>query len=199
MISNLLGRGESIILKSESKYITIPNILSFSRILLIIPFVRAFLNDDYIFAALYLIVSGISDMLDGVIARKFNQITKLGKLLDPVADKLTLIAVVVCMGIKFLEILPLVVLLIIKDVCMLLAGAILIRRKIDPPAAKWYGKVSTIIFYLSVIVIVTLKAAFGIVNSNLSIFLLSVTAVFMIFALIKYFEIFVELIKKDNQ
>ena len=165
---------------------------------MIIPFVYFFLIDNYILAALFLVLSGISDMFDGIIARKFNQITKLGKMLDPIADKLTLLAVVVCMGIKFKEIIPLVVLLMVKDICMLLAGGFLIKRKIEPPAAKWYGKLSTIVFYISVIIIVSLKAIFGISNSNLSVFLLSTTAIFMIFALIKYFELFVELLKKNS-
>lgn len=165
---------------------------------MIIPFGYFFLIDKYVLAALFLVFSGISDMFDGIIARKFNQITKLGKILDPIADKLTLLAVVVCMGIKFKEIIPLVVLLMVKDICMLLAGGFLIKKKIEPPSAKWYGKVSTIVFYVSVIIIVGLKAIFGISNSNLSVFLLSTTAIFMIFALIKYFELFLELLKKNN-
>ena len=93
----------------------IPNMLSFIRIIIIIPFVLYFLNDDYLFAALMLVLSGVSDMFDGIIARKLNQITKLGKILDPVADKLTLTAVIICMGVKFPEIVPLVVILILKD------------------------------------------------------------------------------------
>ena len=176
---------------------TVPNILSFFRILIIIPFIYMFLKDDYILAALFLILSGLSDMFDGIIARKLNQITALGKILDPVADKLTLVAVVLCMGVKFPEIMPLVVLLLIKDVSMLLAGGFLIKKKIEPPAAMWYGKLSTTLFYLSVIIILTLKAAFGISNTNLSIFLLSITVIFMIFALIKYFELFMELLKNN--
>lgn len=176
-----------------------PNILSFCRILLIIPFVYTFLKDNYVLAATSLVLSGITDMFDGIIARKLNQVTKLGKMLDPIADKLTLIAVVVCMGIKFSEILPLMLLLSIKDVCMLVAGGILLKKHIEPPAAKWYGKVATVIFYFSVIVLVGLKAIFGIVIKKLSIFLLSVTALFMAFALIKYFELFLELVRNNKK
>lgn len=157
-----------------------------------------FLKDNYILAALFLILSGLSDMFDGIIARKLNQVTKLGKMLDPIADKLTLVTVVICMGIKFNEIIPLVILLLLKDVCMLLAGGFLMKKKIDPPAAKWYGKLATVVFYTSVIIIVTLKAVFGKNNANLSIFLLSITAIFMIFALIKYFELFIDLLRKEN-
>ena len=137
-------------LKKEN--FNIPNILSFIRIIIIVPFVLYFLNDDYLLAALMLIFSGLSDMFDGLIARKLNQITKLGKVLDPVADKLTLTAVIICMGIKFPEIFPLVIILILKDVSMLIAGSFLLKKGIEPPAAKWYGKLSTVFFYISVII-----------------------------------------------
>lgn len=175
----------------------IPNILSFIRIIIIIPFILYFLNDDYLFAALMLMFSGLSDMFDGIIARKLNQITKLGKILDPVADKLTLTAVIICIGIKFPEVFPLVVILILKDASMLIAGSFLLKKGVEPPAAKWYGKLSTVFFYVSAIIIVALKAIWGINNPVLSVSLLSVTAVFMMFALFKYFIIFLKLINVE--
>ncbi len=175
----------------------IPNMLSFIRIIIIIPFIIYFLNDEYLSAALMLVISGLSDMFDGIIARKLNQITKLGKVLDPVADKLTLTAVVICMGIEFPEIVPLVIILILKDLSMLIAGSFLLKKEIEPPAAKWYGKLSTIFFYISVIIIVGLKAIWGITNPTLSVVLLSITAILMFFALFKYFVIFLDLIRND--
>ena len=181
-----------IFLKKEN--FNIPNILSFIRIIIIIPFVWYFLNDEYLLAAAMLMLSAMSDMFDGIIARKLNQITKLGKILDPVADKLTLTAVVVCIGIKFPETILLVVILILKDVSMLIAGSFLLKKGIDPPAAKWYGKLSTIFFYISVIIIVALKAIWGITNPIISILLLSVTSFFMLFALFKYFILFLKLL-----
>lgn len=183
------------VLKKEN--FNIPNILSFIRIIIIIPFVLYFLEDDYLSAALMLILSGLSDMFDGIIARKLNQITRLGKVLDPVADKLTLTAVILCMGIKFPEIIPLVIILILKDISMLIAGSILLKKDIEPPAAKWYGKLSTVFFYISVIIIVGLKAIWGITNPMLSISLLSITAILMIYALLKYFVLYLELTHND--
>lgn len=180
----------------QKENFNIPNILSFIRIIIIIPFVLYFLNDNYLFAALMLIISGLSDMFDGIIARKLNQVTRLGKILDPVADKLTLTAVIICMGIKFPEIVSLVIILTLKDLSMLIAGSILLKKGIEPPAAKWYGKLSTAFFYISVIIIVALKAIWGINNPIISISLLSITSVFMLFALFKYFILFLKLI--DN-
>ena len=83
------------------KNLTIPNILSFIRIVVIVPLVISFLNERFIESGIYLLISGLSDMFDGAIARKFNQVTQLGKILDPIADKLTLIAVVICLAILF--------------------------------------------------------------------------------------------------
>ena len=185
------------ILRKEN--FNLPNILSFTRIIIIIPFVLYFLNDDYLLSAAMLALSGLSDMLDGVIARKLNQITQLGKILDPVADKLTLTAVVICMGIKFPEIFILVVILSVKDLSMLLAGSYLLKKGIEPPAAKWYGKLATVVFYVSVIIIVALKALYGIADPRISISLLTATALLMLFALFRYFLIFLRLIKENNE
>ena len=71
---------------------TIPNAISFTRILLITPFVAFFIKEMYVAAAITVGISGLSDLFDGMIARKFNQESELGKVLDPLADKLTLIA-----------------------------------------------------------------------------------------------------------
>ncbi len=185
------------------KIITIPNIISFIRILLIIPFVFFFLNEKYFEAFSFIVISGISDCFDGLIARKLNQISDLGKLLDPIADKLTLVAVVICLGIYIPTIFPLVIALVVKDFSMLIGGFLLLCKGVKPPAAKWYGKVATIIFYISVVAIVFVKGILGYEIPLLTGVLLTLTMVAMMFALVKYAIIFVKLcknnkIKKEN-
>lgn len=177
---------------------TIPNLLSIFRILLIIPFVIFFLNENYIAAAIAVILSGLTDAFDGFIARKFNQITDLGKMLDPLADKLTLIAIMICIVILFPIVLPVVAILIIKDVVMVIGASILLKSDIKPPAARWYGKIGTVMFYVSVALIVFLKAAFNYENSVLSLVLLGITAAMMIFALVEYFIVFTKLKNNPN-
>lgn len=177
---------------------TVPNLLSFFRIILIVPFVYFFLQKNYVFAAAALILSGISDALDGFIARTFNQITQLGKVLDPIADKLTLFAIMVCMVILTPVVMPVMIVLIIKDALMLIGGSQLIKYKIAPPAAKWYGKAGTFMFYVSVCLIVFLKAAFNYENDILSIVLLGITTAMMLFALIRYGMIFRQLMKNRD-
>ena len=128
-----------------SDLVTIPNIITYVRFVLIIPFVYFFLAEQYIYAAICIGLSGLSDCFDGMAARKLNQVTPLGKILDPIADKVTLFAVVICMVIYVPMVLPILVTLLVKDLLMLLGGADLIKKRLTPPSANWYGKVGTII------------------------------------------------------
>ena len=189
---------KAIIIK-KSDLFTIPNILTYIRFLLIIPFSYFFLCESYVESAICIGVSGLTDCFDGMIARKFNQVTALGKLLDPIADKFTLLAVVICMVIYIPSVLPALIVLLLKDVLMLLGATDLVKKGLTPPAAKWYGKLGTIVFYISVCVIVFLKAAFNYENYALDITLLSMTAFTMIFALYQYGRIYFQMIKEYNE
>ena len=176
----------------------IPNLLSILRIIIIGPFVYYFLKDNYVMAAVMIAISGLSDMFDGYIARKFNQITKLGAMLDPVADKITLGSVVICMCIKIPVIMPIIIILLVKEILMLLAWLVLLKKHNTPPPAQWYGKVATIVFYISVAVIVFLKAIWGIENMVLTITLMCITVALMFFALIRYFILFLKILEGDS-
>lgn len=182
---------------SDEKIFTVANILTFCRIVLIAPFLYFFITERYIEATATVVASGLSDCFDGLLARKLNQVSDLGKLLDPVADKLTLVALAVCICIMFPIVIPLMVILALKDLLMLCGGLYMIKKGIKPPAAKWYGKVGTIVFYFSVCLIVFLKAFFQIESDILTIVLMSLTAITMIFALVKYFQLFLKL-RKEN-
>ena len=108
--------------------------------MLIIPFVYFFLAEQNIYAAICIGLSGLSDCFDGMAARKLNQVTPLGKILDPIADKVTLFAVVICMVIYVPMVLPILVTLLVKDLIMLLGGADLIKKGLEK-YDKTYGKV----------------------------------------------------------
>ncbi len=193
---SLFGRAfENMVRFSKECVFNVPNMLSFFRILMIIPFVISFLKGNYVLSLLILCISGITDILDGIIARKTNQITKLGKFLDPVSDKLTLIAVVICLSLKFSEIIPFVGILLVKDLSMLVAGGVLIANGVELPAARWYGKISTAAFYVSVISLVLLREVFLVNSSLLTVLFFSVTTALMIFSLFKYFVLCLDLLK----
>lgn len=182
-----------------SDLFTVPNLITYVRFILIIPFAYFFLKEEYISSAICIGLSGLSDCFDGLAARKLNQVTSLGKILDPIADKVTLLVVVVCMVIFVPVVLPVLIILLLKDVLMLLGGTDLINKGITPPAAKWYGKVGTVVFYISVCIIVFLKAFLNYENFALDLTLLSVTALTMIFALYQYGKIYIQLIKEYNE
>lgn len=177
---------------------TIPNAISFIRILLITPFVAFFIERMYVAAAITVGISGLSDCFDGFIARKFHQESELGKVLDPLADKLTLIAVGVCL--IFIEpyVLPLMIIMVLKDILMIIGGTIIINKGIIPPKSSWYGKVSTFMFYISVGMVV-LMAILGYTNKLLSLTVLGVTAGMMIFSLVNYAIIFFKLQKQAKE
>ncbi|MCR4594443.1 MAG: CDP-alcohol phosphatidyltransferase family protein [Clostridiales bacterium] len=143
---------------------TIPNLMSFIRILLIPVFVVLYLKGNtYVWwAVAVLAISGISDFLDGKIARKFNQVSALGKMLDPVADKLTIFALAIVLYLRFktadndsMKAFAWVFLLfIIKDIIMIFFSIVMISLGLRPAAAAIYGKVATFVFYVVMIAII---------------------------------------------
>ncbi len=144
---------------------TVPNLLSFIRIILVPIFAVLFLQDKLLWAVVVLAISGLSDLFDGKIARRFNQVSELGKMLDPIADKLTQGTIAVLLFITFyraenrtLHLFAWVFLLfIIKELVMLIGGALMIGFGIHPGAAEIYGKAATMAFYLVMLLIM----AFG--------------------------------------
>lgn len=178
--------------------ITVPNILSLLRIVLVVPFSLFFMTDNYLVAAIVMVISGISDCLDGHIARKFNQVSQLGKCLDPIADKITLFAVGICIIFIFPALIPIVFLLIIKDVLMIIGACYLLKSGITPPPAKWYGKVATAAFYVSSVSLVVMHI-FNCVNVIVTIIAFSVTALLMMYSIVSYYKIFKELLNNTSK
>lgn len=185
--------------RNKNKNLNIPNTLTVIRFFLIIPFVYYFLNNHYIKAVVILAASGITDMLDGLIARKFNQFTELGQMLDPLFDKLTQAAVAVCLAIKQPILIPLLAIFVVKECLMVTAAVILIsKNKKKPSGSKWYGKAATVMFYISFGVIVALKSILGKEYLLVSIILLSITAGFMIYAFVRYAKIYFAILHSED-
>ena len=138
---------------------TIPNWLSFIRIALIPVFAVLFVQGHQLVAVIVMICAALTDLFDGKIARKFNQVSNLGKILDPIADKLSQMAIVIVLLYTYWEnpIKYLFFFLIVKEVLMLLGGALLLSKGMRPTAAEIWGKVATNVFYIAMIIIL----AFG--------------------------------------
>ena len=132
----------------KNKIITIPNILSTVR-LLMIPFMLwayCVLESPEI-TAILVVLSGLTDVVDGFIARRFNMISDLGKALDPVADKLTQIAILFCLVTRFPLILLPLILIIVKEVSAGVLRAIILHKAKEVEGAVWHGKANTVILY----------------------------------------------------
>ncbi len=186
-------------MKTWNRNINVPNGLTVLRIVLIVPLVVFFLQDKILEAMICLILSGLSDMFDGMIARRFNQFTELGKMLDPVADKLTQGAIVVCLAVRVPVLIPLLSIFIVKELLMLIAGAYMVLKvKKRPSASKWYGKLATAVFYFSVTLLVALKGIWQIESFPLTVALLSVTAALMLYALYGYFQLFQQTLRSQD-
>ena len=190
--------------KKANKNLNVPNALSFFRMLLIPVFIVFYMMADktdyvyYVYAASALILSGLTDLFDGVIARKFNQITELGKILDPIADKLTQMAVVICVAIKLnnIEITLALTLFVLKEIAMLIGGYIILKNNIVIQPSQWYGKIATAVFY-----IVMAAIALFDLGTRTSFILILVAAAFMLFAFFQYLRDYFRMMatKKEKQ
>ncbi|KXA10189.1 putative CDP-diacylglycerol--glycerol-3-phosphate 3-phosphatidyltransferase [Enterococcus faecium] len=132
---------------------TIPNLLSIFRILLLPIYLYFVLRQSFYVAGAVIVVSGLSDYLDGVIARRYNQVTDLGKVLDPFADKLTQLFLILSMAWYRPWLWLLFGLFLIKEGFMFVAGLIGLSKNIKLSGAKWYGKVATAVIYVGMILL----------------------------------------------
>lgn len=179
--------------------LNIPNTLSLTRILLIPwflwEFLRAQTQSDFTTAAVILMVSGLTDTVDGAIARKFNMITQLGKILDPLADKLTLASVIAALWIKKPNLWWLCALLILKELLMLIGGLKLHTSKVTIEGSKWFGKLATVMFYIIMVVIVGVP----VLSDRVILGLLLCLLLFMLFAFLQYALLFRRLIRDAHK
>lgn len=134
----------------------IPNTLTIIRFLLIPLIVLYIFTGNYILAFVFFTISGITDIADGFIARKFNLISNFGKLMDPLADKLTQIATLA--SLVFTHIIPIWILLIVllKEFIMIVGASFLYGKDVVV-YSKWYGKLATVLFYIAIVISLLLK------------------------------------------
>ena len=139
---------------------TVPNLLSLLRLLIIPLYIAIYLQAedalDYAFAAGILTVSCLTDLIDGRIARRFNMITPLGKVLDPLADKATQLALFICLTAKYKVLRYVMGLFILKESFQLVAGTLRLRKRIMLKGALFSGKICTTVLFISLILMVML-------------------------------------------
>lgn len=130
--------------------INFPNILTIVRLLLIPVYLYFFLKGEYIVSGVFFSMSGLTDFMDGYLARKYNMVTDFGKLLDPLADKLTLISILAVL--VYIELLPKVITitLLTREVFVLFGSGIMYLMGEELIKPTWLGKISIFILYVAI-------------------------------------------------
>lgn len=178
----------------------VPNILTTIRFFMV-PFFAYYLYvQQYDIAVIIFIAAGITDVLDGYIARKNNIVTEWGKLADPLADKLMQLTALIMLTIH--KILPSIFLIImlIKELTMV-AGSIKLYKKDNVVvSANWYGKFATVVFYVAIVVTMFFKILGfnGIISSSIVILLILLTLFAMIYAFVKYVFVYKNATRKKD-
>lgn len=174
----------------KKEIFTIPNLLSLFRLLLIPVYMTIYLNAhqtrDYVWAAVILAISCLTDMVDGKIARKFNMISTVGKVLDPIADKVTQFTLIICLSIKYPILWYLVLLFVVKEGFQFIAGLVTYRKGRMLNGALISGKICTTVLFVSLTVMVLLP---NISTKAVSIIAL-IDSLFMIFAFADYAHVY---------
>lgn len=175
---------------------TIPNLLSLFRLILIPVYVVIYLNareiSDYYLAAGILAVSCLTDLIDGKIARHFNMISTVGKILDPLADKATQLTLILCLAMKYPVLWYLVTIFVIKESFQLIAGGINLRKGKMLKGALITGKICTTVLFVSLIVMVMIPGLdTGIINA--------ITIIDILFMLASFIDYLYTYCKKANR
>lgn len=177
------------------EYFSIPNLMGYFRIFLVfvymVLFYRSLSGAPYWPVIITIVISGLTDFFDGKIARKFHMITEWGKVLDPIADKMTIGAIILSLCFKYKIIIAMAVLYIVKEGFMAIAGMVSIKRGHKVEGAMWYGKVCTFGTYI-ILILLLLYPAMNIIIVDI---LVGVNMVIMLFTFINYILYYGRVIK----
>lgn len=170
----------------RKEILTIPNLLSLFRLILIPVYIVVYLNADslldHYIAAGILAVSCLTDLIDGKVARHFNMISTVGKILDPLADKATQLTLIICLSMEYPLLWYLVGLFIIKESFQLIAGSINLRKGKMLKGALLSGKICTAVLFISLILMVMIPS----LPDNALYIITLVDAIFMLIAFGNY-------------
>lgn len=181
----------------KDQIITIPNLLSIVRLMLIPLIVWLYVvKEEYNWAAVVIFISGVTDIVDGFIARRYNMVSDFGKILDPVADKLTQAAIIICLTVKYKLMFGLIIFFAVKEIIMVTMGFIAIKKKDSVNSAKWYGKANTVVLYA----VMMLLILFPKMSATLADTLIILCGCMMLLSLVLYIRFYVKLLSdKSNK
>ncbi|MBQ6540613.1 MAG: CDP-alcohol phosphatidyltransferase family protein [Oscillospiraceae bacterium] len=180
---------------NRNRFWTIPNILTLLRLAMIPIIVWLYAGRHaYLPAALVVGLSGLTDIADGVIARRYNMVTDAGKIIDPIADKLTQLAVIICLATRFAPMRILLCAHIVKELAMGIMGLMALKKK-SVNSAKWYGKMSTV----AVFSVTVLHLLIPDMPLNISRILVALCLAVMTLALVMYIRFYYELLHNKGE
>ena len=175
----------------------IPNLLSIFRIILVFPIAYLMyfdLQNNRTLIIILIIISGLSDISDGVIARKFNMITELGKIIDPIADKLSVFTFAIIIVLKGMFPLWLFVVIAARDIAIVFAGIYLKRKDKVILMSNYPGKLAALSMGLIIL--------FSIINiellNTINSFLYYVTLVLIVYSTYIYLTRFIKIVRQKN-
>lgn len=178
----------------KENVLTIPNLLTCIRLLLIPLIVWLYCGKRNYPAAGVIVLSGITDIADGIIARKFNMVSDLGKILDPVADKLTQAAMMLCLLSRYEWMLWLFLFFAVKELSTGISGLLVIRKKDVVNSAKWFGKLSTVVLD----VVMFLLFLFPNIGTAWAKGMIALCAAVMLLSLVKYLLLHARLLREQD-
>jgi cardiolipin synthase (CMP-forming) len=183
---------------SKKEILSIPNILCYIRLMLIPVFVLFYIRanepNEYLRAAWVVMIASLTDFFDGFIARKFQMVTELGKFIDPLADKLMQAALLFVLIIKIKWMFLLVSLFVIKEITMAVVGFVLFRKGKKLDGAMWFGKVSTTVLYVVMLVLIAIPT----LNAPITNLLMATCAVFLSLSFLLYMKVYIDMYKKPE-
>jgi len=170
--------------EKRKEFFLIPNVLCYLRLLLLPVFAVFYSRGEFVWATVTVLVSAFTDVADGFIARKFNMVSELGKILDPLADKLTQAVVSACLLIRYPVMWILFVIILVKESFQGIGGILIYRKLRKMRSSEWFGKLSTAFFYavMAYMVLFNPDPAFF-WGTTLPVL---VSAALMLFALVRY-------------
>ena len=171
---------------TKKDILTIPNLLSVIRILLIPVIVILYAREQLIAAVVIILLSGLTDVVDGKIARKFNMVSDFGKFLDPVADKLTQAALAVCLFSRYPAMIGLFLLMAVKEGLQFFWGLKALKATDNLDSSNWYGKVCTVLLYMVMIVLFLFPG----IPAPLAYTLIGLCAAMLLLSMILYVRFF---------
>ena len=187
----------------KEDFLLLPNILTYIRLLLVPVFIIVYLNaeslSDHVVSAIIIVISGMTDVADGFIARHWNLVSDLGKILDPIADKAMQFAMMFCVCIRYRWVILLIVIYAVKEVVSGLTSAYLFTRGKHISGAMWCGKLCTVILFIVMLTLVAIpRIPFHVVATMIGFaaaFMLLAFAIYMR----AYFVLWLEYLNEQRQ